>query len=317
MTFQSQSAVMTPAEALQAENPLVVDPQPLVPTGRNWTRWVGSAISLLVLAAVIYQLRYLNMREVLGMIPPKPAFWLAFVISYCSTPMSEWVIFRRLWSIPAEGFVALLRKRVSNEILLGYSGEVYFYAWARGNARITAAPFGAIKDVTILSALAGNLVTLAMLVVAAPLLPGSLHLGIDAKMFMVSVGIIMATSFLFMLLRKRLFSLPRKDLIFVMLVHLGRIIGGIVLTAYMWHLILPQVALTWWVLLSTLRQLLGRLPLVPNKDVVFVGVAVFLVGRDQEIAAMMAIMASMVLATHLLVGGVLGATGLFRTEHTA
>lgn len=316
MSLHNQGAAIA-ADALPDESAPIIDPRPLVRTGRNWTLWAGPAISLLVLATVLYQLRHLNVEQVIGMVPPSIPFWLTFILSYCVPPLSEWMIFRRLWAIPAEGFIALLRKRVSNEILLGYSGEVYFYAWARGNARITAAPFGAIKDVAILSALAGNLVTLLMLALAAPLLPGTLHLGIDGKMFVASVGVVMLTSFLFMALRKRLFSLPRRELLYVTWVHLGRIAAGIGLTAYMWHLILPQVGFTWWFLLSTLRQLLSRLPLIPNKDVVFVGVAVFLVGRDQEIAAMMAIMASLILAAHLLVGGVLGATDLLRTERRA
>jgi hypothetical protein len=78
-------------------------------------------------------------------------------------PVSEWVIYRHLWRIPFSGLGALLRKLVSNELLLGYLGEVQFYAWARARLNMVAAPFGAIKDVTILSALTGNIVTLVML----------------------------------------------------------------------------------------------------------------------------------------------------------
>jgi hypothetical protein len=49
-------------------------------------------------------------------------------------PVSEWVIYRHLWRIPFSGLGALLRKLVSNELLLGYLGEVQFYAWrARGS----------------------------------------------------------------------------------------------------------------------------------------------------------------------------------------
>ena len=51
----------------------------------------------------------------------------------------------------------------------------------------------------------------------------------------------------------------------------ARIAATIGLSALLWHLILPSVALGWWLLLATLRQLVSRLPLVPNKDVVFDG----------------------------------------------
>src|SRR5579862_1424091 len=198
----TMSSVQTPAP--------LIDPAPLIVTGRNWTTWFGTLVSLLVLGVVAWDLRGIDLHLAIAMIPAGPAFWLAFLAYYCASPVSEWVIFRRLWSIPPEGFGALMRKLVSNELLLGYSGEVYFYAWARRHGRVEAAPFGAIKDVTILSAMVGNLATLVMLVAAAPLL-GALHLGVDNRLFAISVAIMLGTSLAAMLVRRRLFTLPRPE----------------------------------------------------------------------------------------------------------
>jgi hypothetical protein len=219
------------------------------------------------------------------------------------------VIFRRLWGLPVRGFPALIRKLVSNEILLGYLGEVYFYAWARRNARIVTAPFGAIKDVTILSALTGNLFTLLMVILAAPLF-GALHLGMDSMAFVGSTIFILATSGVALVLRKRLFTLPRRELWFVAAMHSARILATTLLAAIMWHLLLPTVALSWWLLLGTLRQLLSRLPFLPNKDVVFAGMAAFLVGSDQDIVTAMTLMATLIVCAHLLVGALLGISEL-------
>lgn len=289
----------------------IIDPEPLVRTGRNWTRWVGPLVSLFILAAVAYQLRRFDFTHFAKLLPASLGFWLAFAAYYLVGPASEWVIFRRLWSLPAEGFFALLRKLVSNTILLGYLGEVYFYAWARRNAQITAAPFGAIKDVSILSALTGNIVTLAMVVVSAPLLR-SLHLGIDSKAFLLSTVFVTVISLAVLVLRKRLFTLPRKELWIIATIHFGRIIAMILLAAIMWHMLLPAVALSWWLLLGTLRQLVSRLPFLPNKDVVFAGLAVFFVGNDASIASAMALMAALTLVTTLLIGAMLGASELMR-----
>jgi len=82
----------------------------------------------------------------------------------------------------------------------------------------------------------------------------------------------------------------------------------------MWHLLLPSVALSWWLILSTARQLLSRLPFMPNKDVVFVGLAVFLVGSDQQIVAAMTLMATLILAAHLVVGALLALSALAHGE---
>lgn len=290
-----------------------VDPEPLTRQGPALMKWIGPAISLLILAVVLYQFRHMDVAALRRMMPVSLAFWLAFALYYTAGPLSEWVIFRRLWAIPAEGFVALLRKLVSNEILLGYLGEVYFYAWARRHAQITAAPFGAIKDVTILSALAGNVVTLVMVAFAAPLFL-SLHVGTDNGAFLGSILFVLATSGVAMLMRNRLFTLPRDELWFVASIHLLRILATTVLAAMMWHLLLPAVDLGWWLLLGTLRQLVSRLPFLPNKDLVFAGLAVFLVGRDTDIVTAMALMASLILVAHLIVGAALGASELFRGE---
>ena len=289
----------------------MIDPEPLVRTGRNWTRWAGPIFSLFILGAVAYQLRKFDFTHFVRPLPVSPGFWLAFALFYLVGPASEWIIFRRLWNLPVEGFFALLRKLVSNNILLGYLGEVYFYAWARRNAHISAAPFGAIKDVSILSALTGNVVTLAMVVVSAPLFR-TLHLGIDGKAFVLSTIFVTIISLAALLLRKRLFTLPRKELWIIAAIHFARIFATILLAAVMWHILLPAVALTWWLLLGTLRQLVSRLPFLPNKDVVFAGLAVFFVGNDANIASAMALMAALTLATHLLVGALLGASELLR-----
>lgn len=292
-------------------DPAVLDPRPLIQSGRNWTRWAGPLVSVLILVVALHQFHGIDPASLWGMVPGSITFWAAFALYYLAGPLSEWVIFRRLWSIPADGFAALLRKLVSNEILLGYLGEVYFYAWARRSAKITTAPFGAIKDVTILSALVGNGVTLVMVAFAVPLLSA-----VDARLNTWEVGgsilFVLATSLVAMLLRKRLFTLPRTELWVVAGIHLLRIIATTVLAAMMWHLLLPDIALSWWILLGTLRQLVSRLPFLPNKDVVFAGMAAFLIGRDSEIVSAMALMASLILAAHLLVGMAMGATGLLR-----
>jgi hypothetical protein len=87
----------------------------------------------------------------------------------------------------------------------------------------------------------------------------------------------------------------------VFTVHLFRILATTILSAFLWHLVLPGVALGWWLILATIRLLIGRLPFIPNKDVVFAGIAVLALG-EVEISALMALMAGLILAAHVLVG---------------
>lgn len=279
----------------------------------RWAAWASMAVSLALLVAVALQFRDLDTREAAQLLPSAPQFWLAFAGYYLALPISEWVIYRRLWHFPAAGFGALLRKLVSNELLLGYLGEAQFYAWARARGTIDAAPFGAIKDITILSALTGNLATLAMLVLAWPYVTAG-QLGVQGQTAFAALGIVLFTSLAILLFRQKLFTLPRRDLLFISAVHLVRIAAVLILSAVMWHAVLPAVAFSLWLVLATLRQLISRLPLMPNKDVVFAGITVLLLGGSAHVAALMAMMAVLLLATHLLVGTIFGLAGLFDTE---
>lgn len=272
--------------------------------------------SALIALAVILELRGMDVRQVVAMVPRSPAFWILFAVFYLTGPASEWVIYRRLWDIPAGCFTALLRKLVCNELLLGYLGEAYFYTWSRRRTTMNAAPFAAIKDVSILSAMVGNAVTVVLLAVVWPMIR-STPLGLENGSVVLSLILVLVTSIAVMALRRRLFSLDRNELVFITIVHLGRIVLMTALSALLWHLALPNVPLTWWLFLATLRLLISRLPFVPNKDIVFAGVAVFALGRETDIAALMTMMASAILLVHLAMGAGLVLNDLLRGEEHA
>ena len=277
-------------------------------------RGLTPLLSAAILIAALWQLRYLDVRGVIAMVPRSPLFWLLFAAGYLALPASEWVIYRRLWNLPPRGFLALLRKRISNEIIAGYSGELYFYAWARRHASLVGTPFGAIKDVSILSAVVANVCTLVLAAVSWQSLV-ALNLGTDAKVMIVSAASIALPSFVALVMRKRLFTLPRDELGRIAVIHLLRIVATTVLAAALWAVALPAAPLAWWLVLATLRLLVSRLPLLPNKDIVFAGLVAFTVGQASNVAAMLTMIAALWLVTHLLLGAALTAVELLNPEH--
>ena len=288
------------------------EPWPIVDVrgkASSWRNWVAPLISLAVLCAAFVQLHSIDIAKVAALVPTTISFWLALAGAYLILPVSEWLIYRRLWRIPVSGMLPLLRKSISNEVLLGYSGEVYFYSWARRHIHMPAAPFGVIKDVAILSAQTGNLLTLLLAALAWPLL-GSLHLGAHMRDLLLSSGLVVAMSMPVLLFRKRLLTLPVADLWRIAAVHVARVVAVWLLSAAMWHVALPTVAWTWWLLFAALRQLLSRLPLMPNKDLAFAGLVAYLIGARSEIVSMMAMTASLILALHLVLGMMLALADL-------
>jgi len=278
--------------------------RPLLQDQHPWQKYIALGLSLALLAALASKLASIGFAELLRGIPASPIFWTAFAAYYLALPASEWIIFKRLWNIPRAGFFALLRKLVSNEILFGYSGEAYFYSWARHRAKMVAAPFGAIKDVSILSAVAGNLMTLAMLALAWPVF-GQVAPELHGRTVALSAAVIIGLSFLLLAFRHRIFSLSRSDLRMIFAVHIGRLLLTTLLSGVMWHSALPSVSTGWLLVLATLQLVVTRLPFIPNKDLVFASIALFLIGHDGAIGPLIAMIAGLILLVHLVLGAVL------------
>ncbi len=284
--------------------------RPLTPKF-DWRPWAGGLVSAALLACVLVQLSRAPAATLHQVVHFSPAFWAVFVLLYLAQPLSELVIFGRLWRLPPSGLGVLLRKGVINEIVLGYSGEVYLYLWARRRAGMGGAPFAAIKDVSILSALAGNALTLGMLAVSAP----AIH-RLDLGRFLgpaiwSGVGVV-ALSLAIIVLGRRVFSLRRSELAFVTRVHLLRVATTTGLTILLWSLALPLVAMGMWVVLATLRLLVARLPFLTNKELVFANLAFAVVGPHSPVGLLLGTLAVVTLAAHLAVIGALAVLGLRR-----
>lgn len=309
------AALATEMPTIDAAATIELKPQDLR-TNQTRNAIFSIGLSLAVIAAVIHEMGGVNVPKLLAMVPGSVTFWVVFAGYYLITPASEWLIFRELWRIPPAGFVALLRKKVYNELLLGYLGEAYFYTWARRRVSLDAAPFGAVKDVAILSAMTGNAATMALLIVMLPVL-GASQLGLDSRPLALSLGVILAISLVAMVFRRRVFTLPRADLMMITKVHIARIVLSTVFLAILWHLVLREVPLSWWLYLSTLRLLVSRLPLMPNKDLLFAGVAVMMLGHEKDIGELMTLMAGLILATHLVLGSIIAINDLANPDKRA
>lgn len=281
----------------------------------TWSRALTLVLSVLVLAAAVWQARSLNLADITALVPASPLFWIVFALGYFAGPAGDWLIFRKLWGVSGRAMAALTRKLIYNELLLGYLGEVYFYTWARRRLPAAASPFGAVKDVAIMSAMAGNIMTLALIALAYPYL-ALLPLAEYGNDIAWSLAFVVAISLVPFVWRRRILSLRTGELWAVFGIHTARILATTGLNAVAWALVLPDVAIGWWLVLSAIRLLVSRLPFVPNKDVVFAGIAVLALGQDIEIAALMAMMAGLILATHLALALFFGLYDLVKGDKT-
>lgn len=317
VTFDRFAPTMTNATPLDAalEPPLgtvaavaaadLAGLQPLTTIRSRWPAIIGAVLTLAMVFGLARELFAAGLGGLTRWVPSSPAYYLAFALLYMSLPTFDYLIFRRLWGLPIGGLAALIKKRIANDVVMGYSGEAYFYAWARANAPMVTAPFGAVKDVSILSAIAGNAITLALVAVALPL-GRSLLSPHDFRTALGSAAITFAISLPFLIFSRRVFSLPRRQLGWIFAMHCLRLLAGSFLIALAWHFAMPSVTLGMWLFLAAARLLVSRLPLVPNKDLLFANFAILLIGQDKALSAMIAGTSALTLLVHVLLIVVFG-----------
>lgn len=249
---------------------------------------------LAVCAYLVYKVSVLGWYDVLASLPASPWFYILFVVRFLSLPLFEIIIYRRFWRFSvADSIPVFLRKRVYNHALVDYSGEAYFYLWARKNSRDPETRvFSIIKDVNIASAMVAIMVTIALLLVFAGSHPvyhidsflpsANLYLWIFAIVGLIGVCLL----FLF---RKRIMSFSPADTAVVSLLHIVRVLVVLALQALQWWVAIPSVPLADWLFYLTLYMVLGRLPFIPSKDLTFLAVAIALAGTvSSEVTAVSA-----------------------------
>ncbi|MET3711418.1 MFS family permease [Sphingomonas trueperi] len=263
---------------------------------------IGLAFSATILIAVFWQLDGLDFT-VLTRTPRDPLFWLVFVATYVLGPVMDWIILRRIWGVGLGAFPALLRKQAANEVVLGYSGDAQLYVWARRTLGPEGRPFETLRDVAVTSALAGNLVTLTMLVLNAPIVQG-LAKGTLFNTLLISTATIVLSSLAIFFFRRIVFALPPRQLAETIVIHTLRILLSLVLTALLWKLLLPSISIAALFLVGTLRMMMSRLPFIPAREALLAPLIVALLGDSAGLAGAVLFVATLMLAAHVVVGGV-------------
>ncbi|THD37778.1 MAG: hypothetical protein E7773_02000 [Sphingomonas sp.] len=280
-----------------------------------WLRWAGPILSLAIIAVVADALGRRDVLALWHMTPSAPGFWIGVAVFLSIQPVADFLIFRGLWPLPLAGLGALFRKSASNELLFGYSGELQFYLWARQNAALPGSPFGAVRDVAVMSALVGNVVTIALLL-GAIALPGDLAFGSMEHSILWSAIILVGSSMAIMLFRNRVLAVTREQFWRIGAIHLVRSVAMTLMVGLLWAMVVPGVSLGWWLLLAAARQFVTRLPFLPNKDLVFAGLAAGTLKTVPNVAETVALVAGVIFAGQVLIGVSLAIADLAR-EATA
>ncbi|MBT2186958.1 hypothetical protein [Sphingobium nicotianae] len=283
----------------------------LPPFGARFGRHGSVLMSALLIGAIAYELSRLGLPGELTRVPTSPGFWLAFTFYFWGSPFIEWLIVRRLWQAPWSGFGAVLRKMIYNELVLSYLGDAYFFAWIRRELPHVAAPFAVVKDMAIISALMGSLGTLVAIAIVWPLFPAFDRTGLGSPLVL-CLAVALASGGAIAFFRKSLLSLSRPEILWIAGAFGVRIVGQSLCAVFMWWSLLPQVPLTTWIVLTAVRMVSARLPLVPSKDLAFAAAAVALVGPHTPVAPMIVLVTTLILLANVALAILLSLDGWAR-----
>ena len=243
-------------------------------------RW---ALIVLVVAMLINALSATSWREVARNLPITPWFYALFAINYFGIPLAEALIYHFLWNTGARIVPVLLRKRVYNEAVLDYSGETVLFAWARAHTAKTDRELASnVRDVNVLSALTGNLVTCFILVAVIVTQADKLGVGDVATLrrgALLTGGLVLAMLVLAAVFRKWLLAMTAWQCTVVGGLHTLRLIAFLLLQALQWHVAVPGIGWATWSIFIALQMAVSRLPLLPAKDLFFAGLAMHLGAR--------------------------------------
>jgi len=271
-----------------------------------WQKWLGVALSLLMIGFLVHQSVKIGWVQFAQVLPRDPRYYLLMAGMYLTLPLTETLIFRRLWALPWSSVWLFLRKRVLNEAVFGYSGEAYVYLWARRQTGLAARAMGAVKDVSITSALAANALTVAVVAVLVlfgdQLLAAGFFSPTELRSIIWGALLLTLPAFVILLFSKRIMSLSRGINARIFGAHMARLLISNVFLVGAWHYALPDVGWGVWLMLLSLRLVISRVPFAPNTDLLFSSIGMGLAGSaNVEIAALLAFGAALVIVFHALV----------------
>ncbi len=255
-----------------------------------------------ILAYLAFELSKIGWGEIWRALPTNPLFYVLFLVLYFSLPLAEVFIYRVTWDFKVwASFPTFVKKRIYNKDVIGYSGEVYFYAWARKNLGLGDREIlTTIRDNNIVSSVASTLVAVAL--VAIFLYEGAINVsdwfGRANTYYLAGGALVLALlAVLAIRFRRYLFSMPAKTALLIFGIHVVRLVVGQALQIWQWEVAVPEVTWQAWFTFSAASIIVSRIPIVPNRDLLFIGAGVEL---SQVMNIPEAAIAGMLLATSVL-----------------
>ncbi len=253
------------------------------PAGKTLIKWFQRILFVGIIIWMGTELTKVGWLKVWQALPIEPLFYVFFLIAYFQLPFFEVWIYRLTWSFDAfKSIPTFIIKRVYNKDVLGYSGEVYFFVWAKKYLSLNDKDIlFTIKDNNIISSIASTLVSVGLLSIFffTGQVPIEEWFTADQLVYWIS-GTIFALVLIIVLYRFRKYVIHMKwsTAFSIFGIQMLRLLVVQVLNLMMFYVVMPETPMYVWFTYLSIEIILSRIPFLPNKDFIFVSLSISLAG---------------------------------------
>jgi hypothetical protein len=249
-------------------------------------RW---GIPLALLAIIGRRLSQLGWQQIWIARPIDPGFYVLLVLQFFLQPLGDYFVYRNLWGrTNTPPMKVILKKRLMNTFMLDYSGEAFFYFWAQRRLKLARGMLvHSIKDSNVLSGGAGLVMVTVMVLLL--LATGGLKIpaglggpnGHQVWLYVLAGTVPLILCAGLILGRRKLTALSSSQIATTFGIHFARSALVLAVEFGLWELsgALPSAVAS--LQFVALRLVVTRLPLVPNKDLIFVGAGIAAAGATK------------------------------------
>jgi hypothetical protein len=258
---------------------------------RNAQRLFSLAFFIVIGTVLYRQLRGTDWGEVWRSLPASPWFYILFFARFMMQPVIEALCYTAVWSINMfRYFGVLLTKLVMNFSVAGGSGDLYFLVWSVRTLRLSyKKAFTGIKDVTLLSAAAANIVAVAILGAYFAFGDLSLNDAVSPEVWSLIIGVTIVAALISLsvivfrgktvgvgAVKGRVLGVDSGTMWRILFYHVVRSVGVLVLLGFQWTVGLPGSVFSAWISFLVIQLVVLRTPFIPAKEFLFLSIALAL-----------------------------------------
>lgn len=250
--------------------------------GKTFAKVFKYVFHIGIFAFLIYQLTKIGWMNVIKALPLTPWFYLLLLAHYLVLPISEQFIYRLSLNFSFwEGIKIFVKKKILNNDVYVYSGEAYFYWWAKQNLNESGREiFNVIKDNNIISTIASTLMAIVLLVISVYVIQKT-NIEIVTISWTTVKWVLIATALLLPIiiyLLKFLISMPTHVAAKVFGIHMFRFVVTYGLEMLQWMVVIREVPVHYWFVFLGSKIIVNRLP-IPSYDLSYIPVAILIANQ--------------------------------------